>query len=78
MSDEREQRVLDRIASANLLLPSQVIFSNYGGSIAVAFEINNATETIEGCGDCDTAATDDVIRQLRTRLIQGYTGRTET
>jgi hypothetical protein len=67
MDGSRRQFIISRIAAAGLLVPTEVTLGR-GDSVAVAFEIKGATETIEGCGVSDGDRADDVIRQLRQRL----------
>jgi hypothetical protein len=70
VSIERERWITDRVSAAGLASPTDVQLAHGGGSVAVAFEIDGVTETVEGCGGSDEAAADDVIRQLRVRLAQ--------
>jgi hypothetical protein len=71
--DEYEKRtraraIGQRIAAAGLPHPVNVIFSLSGSSLAAAFDIDGVIETVEGCGESDATAADDVVRQLRQRL----------
>ena len=65
---ERERSIIQRIEEAGLPRPVSVIFAAGGGSIAVEFRIEGVIETVEGVGDSDASAADDVVRQLRPRF----------
>ena len=72
MSREREIRIEERIGEAHLLTPTRVAIAQHAGvGVAVAFEIDGITETVEVCGTSDEEAADVVVRQLRQRLMRG-------
>jgi hypothetical protein len=65
---DRERAIMMRIAKAGILAPTAVTLGRGGGSVAVAFNVGDVTETVEGCGTSDEDLADDVVRQLRDRF----------
>jgi hypothetical protein len=73
LKNPREQDIADRIDAAGLLKPVSISIGRGHHSVAVAFIIGDAVETIEGRGDTDAEMADDIIRQLR-ELLRRTTG----
>jgi|tagenome__1003787_1003787.scaffolds.fasta_scaffold15507092_1 hypothetical protein len=67
-SGERVRAVFQRITAAGLPRPVNVLFGRSGTSLAVTFTIDGVIETVEGTGESDAIAADDVVRQVRQRL----------